>query len=103
MIRYTTPTFDAYVRGRNLSGARVQFTIRQNCREVTKDTDTSDDIEVTYDGTDTHVAVFLTQEETSRFKEGFAKVQVNWEVDGARLATYAKEVAVSEQLLQVVV
>lgn len=103
MIRYTTPTFEAYVRGQDLSGTRVQFTVRQGSREVTKDTQTSDDIEVTYDGTDTRIDVFLAQEESGRFKEGVAEVQVNWETNGRRLATTVKEIPVGKQLLPQVV
>ena len=103
MIRYTTPTFDVYVRGQDLTGSRVQFTIRQHGREATKDTQEGEDIELSYDGTDTRLQVAFTQEETGGFKEGQAEVQVNWEIGGKRLATIVKMIPVGRQLLQQVV
>lgn len=93
MRRYTTPTLPLTVRGANLSGCDVWVTIIQDRYKLERKTT------CTFDGTDSHIELTLSQAETGAFKRGKSRVQVNW-IDsyGRRDATRIREIDVVDNL-----
>lgn len=99
MIQYTTPTNRHIVKGIDLTGCDVWVSYEQGKREL--DIKAAD---VTFDGEDTIVTVKFTQEQTSAFKVGDVKFQVNWVYpDGTRDATSQKTTKMEPNLLNKVV
>lgn len=99
MRRYTTPTIELTVEGHDLTASDVYVTMRQQGRELTVE-----DADVTLDGGDTVITFSLTQEQSATFREGRARVEVNWvDADGFRNATSIGELAVTPNLLNRVV
>lgn len=99
MIRFTTPTHEHKVKGIDLTGCDVYVSYEQGL--VSVDVKAT---EVSYDGSDSTVTVELTQEQSGRFREGKALVQINWVYpDGKRDATVKKDMDVTGNLLSKVV
>lgn len=99
MIQYTTPTNRHIVKGIDLTGCDVWVSYEQG--KVELDIKATD---VTFDGEDTTLSVTLTQEQTSSFKVGNIKYQVNWLYpDGRRDATTQKATTMEPNLLNRVV
>lgn len=101
MIRYTTPTHTIVVCGYDLTDCDVVVSYRQRIGNSTNTNRV--DVEnptATYDGTDTTLAVPLTQLQTGGFKAGvYAQVQVNFMEDGVRKATEMASIVIDENLL----
>lgn len=106
MIRGTTPTFTMTIKDENIDlniADNMIFTIEQGSYSVSKE---SDDIEIE-DGRTVHV--FLTQEESLRFKPGApAELQLNWTYQDAngrthRASTRVKEIEIEKQLYRKVI
>ena len=101
-IRFTTPALTLVVRGIDLTGMdAVTVSLRQRIgrAESTHAVDV-DDPTMTYDGTDTTIAVTLTHEQSGGFVEGAdVEVQVNWMDDDARDASTIGRVPWSRNLL----
>lgn len=98
MIRYTTPSYALTVDA-DLSGAdEVHVTMKQCgvCIDI-------DDADAALDGESTVLTFGLSQEQSARFREGLADIQVNWMQDGKRNATTIKQVPVGRNLLERVV
>lgn len=95
MIRGTTPTFKLQITDDqvNLLEARnVYATFKQRDKAITK---SDEDIEVSAHEVD----VFLSQEETLKFKPGTIAVQLNWTyVDGVRACSNIIYVDIGENL-----
>ena len=91
MIRFTTPIEKIVLRGIDLSDKDVYVSFKQRLghnQGTTLVEKEGDDLDVTYDGTDTTVLCPLTQEETGSFSKGNCSVQVNWiNANGTRDAT----------------
>lgn len=99
MRRYTTPTIELTVEGHDLTASDVYVTMRQQGRELT-----IEDADVALDGGDTVITFALTQEQSATFREGRARVEVNWvDADGFRNATSIEELAVTPNLLNRVI
>ena len=99
MRRYTTPTIELTVEGHDLTASDVYVTMRQQGRELT-----IEDADVALDGEDTVITFALTQEQSATFREGRAKVEVNWvDADGFRNATAIEEMSVTPNLLNQVI
>lgn len=82
IIRYTSPVDAFVIEGIDLTGCVVWVSYEQGQRQLDVPA------EVSYDGSDTHLSVHLSQEETGLFFEGVVSVQVNWIYpDGQRDAT----------------
>lgn len=82
-IRYTTPTEHLVIKGVDLSACDVMVSMSQGGRQLDLVAD-----DVTYDGSDTHIYLRLSQAQTSIFFKGSVRVQVNWiSPDGRRDAT----------------
>ena len=82
-IRFTTPTEHLVIRGIDLSQCHVMVSMSQGTRQLDLVAE-----DVTYDGSDTHIYVHLSQEQSSTFFNGNVNVQVNWiSPDGKRDAT----------------
>ena len=65
---------------------------------------TIEDADVALDGEDTVITFSLTQEQSATFREGRARVEVNWvDADGFRNATTIEELAVTPNLLNRVI
>lgn len=95
VVRGTTPNITLTVPDTiNLTEATTVYaTIKQGKTVVTK---VSDEMELSE-----HAAIiYLTQEESLRFADGEAEVQLNWIFeDGRRNATKVKKLAFDRQLL----
>lgn len=92
-IQATTPTFVISLPNAvDLTAARtIEFSLRQHRTLISK-------TDVALDGTHT-VRVGLTQQETLRFQEGEADLQLNWTyADGSRGAIYIIKVNIVENL-----
>lgn len=98
--RATTPTFILSFEDRELdltTASNVYATFEQDGVNFTK-TGTDLDIEAK------QVSVYLTQEETLKFKVGVVEVQLNWTMpNGRRASSDVKQVAITKQLLRQVV
>lgn len=108
MIRYTTPTHTLTVYGKTLTGKRVWVTYSQDRpgmvpnREVV--TVTGSAVSVSTSGSDSIVTVNLTQQQTSRLRQGVCRVQVNWiSSGGVREASDISEIDIEDNLLEEVV
>lgn len=105
MRAYTTAAQTLNVQGKDLTGCHVWVTYLQR-KSPTSETATvvtvdGDALTVTRSGSDTIVAVTLTQEQTGRFVKGAAYVQVNWMTSaGLRDATDAIEITIDPNLLR---
>lgn len=101
-IRYTTPTLTLIARGVDLTGMdAVTVSLRQRIgrAESTHAVDV-DDPTMTYDGTDTTIAVTLTQEQSGGFVAGeMVEAQVNWMDGDNRDASTIGEVPWTRNLL----
>lgn len=96
MRRYTTPTMELVVQGIDLTASDVYVTMRQQGRELT-----IENADVALDGEDTIITFSLTQEQSATFREGRARLQVNWlDADGRRNATNIAAVEVAGNLLE---
>lgn len=94
MVRGTTPTFELTVEGDiDLTQMdNVYATFTQDCYKVTK---TGDDLVISAKEVD----VYMTQEETLKFKKGTLLIQLNWTFqNGRRACTNILKVNVSENL-----
>lgn len=101
MRRGTTPTITINVTGETFDNSTMYVTIEQSTLQITK---TGDDIEVypTEDGCT--VALFLTQEETLKFAQGSARLQIRWITsDGVAQASPIKNISVDPILLEGVI
>ena len=100
MIRkYTTPTHTLTVKGIDLTGYDVYVTYEQGDVKLT-----FSDVTCTLSDGNTVIAVEMTQEDTSKFKEGsYVSVQVNWIRSGKRDATGVKMIKVDGNLLNEVI
>ena len=103
-IRFTTPTLTLVVRGIDLTGMdAVTASLRQRIgRGRTESTHAVDvtDPTMTYDGTDTTIAVTLTQEQSGGFVAGeMVEAQVNWMDGDNRDASTIGEVPWTRNLL----
>lgn len=87
MIRGTTPTFTLFVVGRDLTGATVFVTIKNDMRKLVL---SGERLSVTGGEEESIVAFGLTQEETLALKEGTAQIQVRF-IDSAGVA-YATDI-----------
>ena len=99
MIAWTSPTHQHTLKGIDLTECRVWVSYRQPSAngDVNLDVEVS---EVTYDGQDTTVAVYLTQEQTGAFGCGPVQVQVNWVYpNGKRDAVVIKTIVVGRNLI----
>ena len=82
-IRFTTPTEHLVIRGIDLSQCHVMVSMSQGTRQL--DLVAND---VTYDGSDTHIYLTLSQAQSATFFKGEVRAQVNWiSPDGKRDAT----------------
>ena len=96
MRRYTTPTIELTVEGVDLTAYDVLVSIGQSSRRIWVHGP-----DMSADGEDTVISVELTQEQSSRLREGTAKVQVNWlDLLGKRNATEVGEIMVRENLIE---
>lgn len=103
MVRGTTPTLTLHILDDNIDltqATNVYLTIKQDNYTLTKATpqlELSSNI----------INCYLTQEESLRFSEGAADIQINWtyQNDGVtyRAATKIKTIQISPQLLTRVV
>ena len=106
MRRYTDVTIPVKVKGFDISGAdRIEVTISQGMRKVSVEPTS-----VSYDGHDTTMDVWLSQQQTATFSSGNeedatgrAQIQVNWWLQGKRNATKAKVIDVRVNLLERVI
>lgn len=100
MRRYTTPTETVILRGANLTECDIYVTYRQGSKVIL----TVNDIESTFDGTDTILTYELSQQDTAKFKAGAGTIQVNWITpENKRDATDEKPIdAVTRNNLEVV-
>lgn len=97
MRRYTTPNIEIVVEGIDLTASHVYVTLWQHGAEVT--TQVGDD-DMSYDGSNTTINVAYTQEQTSVFCEGRAKIQVNWiDTNERRNATDISSIRITGNLL----
>lgn len=97
MIAYTTPTFTLKVPNTvDLTAAQnVCFTMKQDPVAITKEH---------LEPEEHQVSVYLTQAESGTFKEGKAKIQLNWTYEGGgRGATKWKQINIEENLLKKVI
>lgn len=103
MRRYTTPTITLRISGIDLTGEyTVYVSIEQDDIEVLK---TGDDLSVEYTDDKSVIQLYLTQEETAKFKEDeLAYCQVNI-VDGTgkRYATDIRQIKIKRNLLDEVI
>lgn len=99
--RYTTPTYHLTVENIDISFAEVYVTFKQ--KSITK-TFSGDSIEMSYDGTNTGIDIYFSQEDTSAFTANkTAEVQVNWIINGRRNATAISVVDITRNLLEEVI
>ncbi len=99
MIRYTTPTHVHKVMGIDLTDCDVYVSYEQGLRNIDVKAQS-----LSYDGEGTSVTVPLTQLQTAKFRVGKVYVQINWVYrDGKRDAVNAKEMEITENLMQKVV
>lgn len=106
MIRYTTPTLTLTISDEHIDlnlASDVHVTIRQGAVCVDKN---ADEIQIEENGRT--VSCWITQEESSHFQKGNARIQVNWIYDSAdgtqrRAATKEKQIQIDENLLQRVI
>lgn len=95
-IQYTTPIEQFVIEGTDLTNCRVWVSYQQGKREL--------DVEatsITFDESDSTIAVQLTQEQSAIFRAGKVMIQVNWiTFDGYRGATEIKEVMWLPNLLE---
>lgn len=103
MVRGTTPTLTLHILDDNIDltqATNVYLTIKQDNYTLTK---TTPQLELSSNIID----CYLTQEESLRFSEGAADVQINWtyQNDGItyRAATKIKTIQIGPQLLTRVV
>lgn len=103
MVRGTTPTLTLHILDDNIDltqATNVYLTIKQDNYTLTK---TTPQLELSSNIID----CYLTQEESLRFSEGTAEVQVNWTYQNNgtvyRAATKIKTIQVGPQLLTRVV
>ena len=103
MVRGTTPTLILHILDDNIDltqATNVYLTIKQDNYTLTK---TTPQLELSTNTID----CYLTQEESLRFSEGAADVQVNWTYQNNgivyRAATKIKTIQVGPQLLTRVV
>lgn len=98
IARATTPTFT--------------LTFTEEALDLTQATNvyvTFEQDEVNFTKTDLDVAekqvdVYLSQEDTLRFKVGVVNIQVNWTMaNGRRACSYVKQVEITKQLLRQVI
>ena len=100
--RYTTPAYSFTVQGIDLTSADIYVTFKQQDFILTFDGD-SVSTALTALG-DTRIYVFMTQEDTAKFKGGkTAQVQVNWIVDNYRNATDIATIEITKNLLERVI
>lgn len=103
MRKYTTPTITLRISGIDLTGEyTVYVSIEQDDIEVLK---TGDDLSVEYTDDKSVIQLYLTQEETAKFKEDeLAYCQVNI-VDGTgkRYATDIRQIKIKRNLLDEVI
>ena len=96
MVRGTTPTFRATFTDETLdltNTNNVYVTFKQGENLITK---SGEALEVA----EKQVDVFLSQEETLRFKEGYAEMQVNWTYEqGKRACSNVATVRVGKNLV----
>lgn len=97
MVQATTPTFILTLpESVDLSEAQnIYFTLKQDKKEIVK-------TDLSIDGQ--NISVYLTQEETLPFTQGYAFLQLNWTyADGSRACSKIVRVAVGNNLLKKVV
>lgn len=98
-IRYTTPTEHLVIKGVDLSACEVMVSMSQGVRQLDLVAD-----DVTYDGSDTHIYLHLSQAQSATFFKGNVRVQVNWiSPDGKRDATLEGDIPWHGNLLDKVV
>ena len=99
MRRFTTPTVELTVKGVDLTGYSVYVTFAQTGNVLT-----IDDATVALVGTDTSIAIPLSQLQTGGMREGTVEVQVNWlDGNGQRDATTIGSIDIERNLLAKVV
>lgn len=96
MRRYTTPELPLIVQGVDITDYDVYVTIAQKTHILTVD-----DAAMELDGDgNTIITVDLSQFDTAEFREGSAKVQVNWlDGQGRRNATEEAVITIGGNLL----
>lgn len=100
-IRGTTPDYILTVKGVDLRGMSVIVTIRQGNRELDKGTG---DLLITSDGTDSVIALTLSQEDTLYLQEGAAAVQVKFiDVENVARGTDIQTINVNRALYERVI
>lgn len=97
MIRGTTPTFKLSVKDTTVDLTEAQniyATFKQKCGvSITK---TGNDVEVA----EHEVDVYLSQEETLKFREGDLDIQLNWTYqDGKRACSNVIRIHVADNLI----
>lgn len=101
MIRGTTPDYILTVKGEDLTDKAVYVTFEQSGRRLTM---TGNELGIDCDGTDSAIAIRLSQQQTLSLRDGAAKVQVRFiSEDGTAKATEIKEVTVRRVLLEGVI
>ena len=99
VARYTTPTFQLVFTedGLDLTQAEsVYVTFEQGKTKITK---TGTDLTVR----EKQISIWMSQEETAKFKTGVVDVQANWMIAGNRVASDIMRVNISGQLLTEVI
>ena len=100
IARATTPTFTL-----KFTEEELDLTTANNVYATFE----QDDVNFTKTGTDLVIAekqvdVYLSQEETLKFKVGVVDIQLNWTMsNGRRASSDVKQVAITKQLLRQVV
>lgn len=96
MIRGTTPTFKLTLSDSTIDLAQatnVYATFKQGNTAVTK---TGEDLDISGN----YLEVYLSQDETLKFKEGVVSIQVNWVYsNGSRASTDISNVKVGANLI----
>lgn len=105
MYRGSTPTFPFKICGKDLTGAKLFITIRDdktgNLQTVTSD---EERLSFSFDGTDTVGEVTLTQEETLAINAGSARVQIRYIYpNGKAGVTQTEAISVKDVLLKEVI
>lgn len=101
MYQGTTPALVLRVKDKDLTGATVFASIKDNTQIVTK---TGDDLLIVKDDDDTLVTVTLTQAETLKLDEGDAEIQVRYITsDGIAFATKKARLTVNDVIYKSVI
>lgn len=98
-VRYTTPTEEFVIKAIDLTDYQITVSFAQGNTKLNVSPN-----DVTFDGTDTHIFVSFTQEQSSMFWAGLVRVQINWITeDGYRDATTEAEIKWYGNLLNKVI